>query len=172
MPRICAPEIEVAADGGASMRPRRKCLGYGAVERNKNIEFVASMRPRRKCLGYFAQLSHSADRENASMRPRRKCLGYEEQPAHQGPAHTASMRPRRKCLGYVHLITCCLFREYLCVFERGSDVVNETHLMVHGDCFIMVEILAVPIFRQIRAGAGLAASPGRSKVPGGGCTRR
>ena len=37
----------------ASMRPRRKCLGYAYLEALKRDDREASMRPRRKCLGYL-----------------------------------------------------------------------------------------------------------------------
>ena len=60
---------------------------------------LASMRPRRKCLGYYVYVARYEVSDEASMRPRRKCLGYGKLPFDRYKGRLASMRPRRKCLG-------------------------------------------------------------------------
>src|SRR5579883_1450101 len=111
---------------GASMRPRRECLGCGGEEYRKSLRTgSASMRPRRECLGCHLgnrvqqhlkeigfneaearvpRMQHEGGEPDltegsASMRPRRECLGCEYSLFLVFRKTAASMRPRRECLG-------------------------------------------------------------------------
>jgi hypothetical protein len=68
--------FHVLAQGFASMRPRRNCLGKHRRGQGHRRLRRASMKPRDECLGKHAIRQRGLSRPNAaSMRPRHQCLG-------------------------------------------------------------------------------------------------